>query len=246
MAQLTGQGPTWLNGYASLPDVDGRLHLVATYSKIKPPLSEYEVGLCEWNDADNRFERHTVLWKESESEPKAPPAPRGHAVQWHDDHGQAWLLFGDPFPALKMKATYESWQDAKFWRQLTPQESVTTKDGSDSIRPHRGAIAWNEFRQRWVTVFTQLGGDSSQIGELWYAEADSPTGPWKDAIHVVTHDNYSFYNPHIHPTFSKGDSPVLLFEATFTNTFSKTQTPTPRHNYNQVLYRLDLNELVTE
>lgn len=68
-------------------------------------------------------------------------------------------------------------------------------------------------------------------------------GPWGDAINVVTHNKYSFYNPRLHPEFTAPDSPILLFEGTFTHTFSKTKTPVPRADYNQVLYRLDLDEL---
>ncbi len=51
VAQMPGDGPTWLGGYVSLPDQDGRQRLVATYSKIRPPLTEYEQGLCVWNAA---------------------------------------------------------------------------------------------------------------------------------------------------------------------------------------------------
>ena len=93
-----------------------------------------------------------------------------------------------------------------------------------------------------MTVFTQFGGDSSVLGELWYAEADSPLGPWKDAVKVVTHNNYTFYNPRLHSGFTPENSPILLFEATYTATFADHAIPTPRHDYNQVLYRLDLDD----
>ncbi|MGB7343228.1 MAG: hypothetical protein WBD20_03390 [Pirellulaceae bacterium] len=242
VAQLPGDGPTWLSGYASLEDKDGLNHLVATYSKIKPPLEEYELGLCVWNAMSNRFDTHHVLWNQTQGSPK-PSVPRGHAVNWTDDKGKSWLLFGDPFPALKCPATFEGWQNPATWKTIKRQLSVRSKGGQDEVKPHRGAIAWNDYRKKWVTVFTQFGGKSSQLGEIWYAEADQPTGPWQDAIHVVTHDQYSFYNPQLHPEFTVAGSPILLFEATYTKTFSKTMAPTPRHDYNQILYRLDLDEL---
>jgi hypothetical protein len=250
VAEMPGSGPTWLGGYASLPDRSGRQRLVATYSKIKPPLTEYEQGLCEWDERENRFVKLRVLWSRTDESPKAPPSPHGHPVFWEDGSGTRWVLFGDPFPTLRCRATFESWSDPGSWEPLEPQPSVPVRtaeaDGEDEtqpIKPHRGAIAWNNYRQKWVTVFTQMYGDNSTLGELWYAEADAPTGPWKDAIKVVTHNQYTFYNPQFHPEFTDSDSPILLFEATYTHTFSKTPTPTPRHDYNQVLYRLDLNEL---
>ena len=244
VAQMPGSGPTWLSGYVSLPDADGKLHLCATYVKIQPPLSVYETGLCVWNEDENRFDRHFVIWERSSENPKPPPAPHGHPIRWTAQDGQEWILFGDPFPNLKCRATLESWANPDEWQTLKPQEFVKAVDSDEEIKPHRGAIAWNGFRNKWVTVFTQLNGDSSRLGELWYAEADAPTGPWSGAIKVVTHDKYTFYNPQLHLGFTPDDSPILLFEATYTHTFSKTQTATSRHDYNQILYRLDLDEFV--
>jgi hypothetical protein len=243
VAQMPGEGPTWLNGYISLPDQTGTSRLVATYSKIKAPMDVYEVGLCTWNDKNAVFEKTTVLWKQAVERSKPPAHPHGHAIVWKDDDQEPWVLFGDPFPSLKCLATYEAWKDPQSWSHLEVQDRVATRDGTDAIEPHRGAIAWNDYRKKWVTVFTQKFGESSRLGEIWYAEADSPFGPWKDAIHVVTHHQYSFYNPQLHPEFTPLGSPILLFEATYTKSFSATSEATPRHDYNQVLYRLDLDEI---
>lgn len=243
VAKMSGEGPTWLSGYVSLPDQSGTARLGAVYSKIEPPLAEYERGLCVWNEDDERFEKLKVLWKRSTDDSRPPPAPVGHATFDTDENGQRWVLFGDPFPHLKCAATFEAWSEPNRWQPLQPQTSVPARDGNEQVKPHRGAIAFNTFRGKWVTIFTQLGGDSSSLGELWYAEANQPAGPWTNAIKVVTHDRYTFYNPQLHPEFTPQDSPILLFEATYTHTFSKTQSPTPRHDYNQVLYRLDLDKL---
>jgi hypothetical protein len=107
---------------------------------------------------------------------------------------------------------------------------------------HSGSIAWNSFRQRWVTVFMQAGGKPSAFGELWYAEAGSPTGPWGNAVKILSHENYTFYNPRLHPELTPDDSPVLLFEGTYTQQFANRPVPTPRYDYNQILYRLDLDD----
>ncbi|MEI6569089.1 MAG: hypothetical protein WCR20_20585, partial [Verrucomicrobiota bacterium] len=80
----------------------------------------------------------------------------------------------------------------------------------------------------------------SAFGELWYAEANAPTGPWGAAVKVLSHENYTFYNPALHPEFSNPSDPVLFFEGTYTRGFSSNPTFTPRYDYNQVLYRLDL------
>ncbi len=56
----------------------------------------------------------------------------------------------------------------------------------------------------------------------------------------MTHDHYSFYNPAQHAFLDQQAGRVVYFEGTYTNTFSAAKTPTPRYNYNQILYRLDL------
>jgi hypothetical protein len=242
VAKMPGEGPTWLGGYASLTDRSGKQRLVATYSKIKPPLTEYETGLCVWNDQTKSFEHLKTLWERSEQESNSPKTPKGHPVIWKDESAREWMLFGDPFPTLKCAANYEAWSSPESWTHLDSPQTVPVRASGESVKPHRGAIAWNQYRGKWVTVFTQEGGDSSYLGEIWYAESNSPMGPWRDAIKIVTHEHYTFYNPQLHADWVPSGSPILFFEGTYTHTFSETQQPTPRHDYNQMLYRLDLDQ----
>lgn len=242
IGEMPGTGPTWISGYVSLPDEGGRSRLVGTYTKIKPPLSAYEIGLCEWDEMSNRFVQNQIIWKQSEQSPDLPLVPDGHPTFVTEGDGTQWVLFGDPFPRLRCLAKLESWADPAQWQELKPQQTVPSAGGKHAIQPHRGSIAWNAFRKCWVTVFTQMKGDSSILGEIWYAEAQSPEGPWQHAVKVVTHDNYTFYNPRLHPEPDADDSPILLFEATYTKEFSGNPTATPRYDYNQILYRIDLND----
>lgn len=234
-------GPTWISGYVSLPDGQGVERLVGCYSKIEPPMNAYRVGLCVWNDESEHFESVEVLWdkKDGGSEPKLQPV--GHPSFWTDEKGVRWLLFGDPFPSIRMPATFEGWRDRKQWESIDTPKSLTGGDGR-TVKPHRGSIAWNEYRGKWVTVFGEIGGDPSTLGELWYAEAASPFGPWGKAVKVLGHRKLTFYNPRLHPEFTPADSPILLFEGTYTHSFSGETRQTPRYDYNQILYRLDLDD----
>ena len=126
--------------------------------------------------------------------------------------------------------------------QLKPDEVWLKIEEADSGKPviaHAGSVTWNEHRRRWVSIFTQHFG-SSLLGEIWYAEADAPEGPWRKATKIVTHDKYSFYNPKQHPYFSADN--FLFFEGTYTHTFSGNTDQTPRYDYNQIMYRLDLDD----
>ena len=128
--------------------------------------------------------------------------------------------------------------------KLKPNEAYfrfrDTETG-DSVVAHRGSVYWNNFRDKWVMIFVQVGG-RSVLGEVWFAEADDLTGPWTDATRIVTHDKYSFYNPKQHPIFAEQDGRIIYFEGTYTATFSGNEHPTPRYDYNQIMYRLDLSD----
>jgi hypothetical protein len=168
--------------------------------------------------------------------------PKGHSVVVDGEDGKKWALFGDPLPALRCAATFESWQNPSTWETLEPQEDLASATDGAPVKPHGGSIAWNAFRRCWVTVFMQVFGKPSAFGEVWYAEADSPYGPWGPAVIVLSHRNYTFYGVRLHPEFTPADSPILLFEGTHTAAFADRPEPTPRYDYNQVMYRLDLDD----
>ena len=242
VAAIPGTGPTWLGGYVSLKDMTGQPRLVATYVKIKPPLEAYESGLCVWNETSFSFDPLRVLWSKSQLTPKPPVVPDGHPAFWTDASGREYVLFGNPLPRVRCRARFESWSDPSQWEMLEPQKEILAASDQKPVVPHTGSIAWNEYRQRWVTVFMQSFGKPSAFGELWYAESPSPTGPWGPAVKVLSHRNYTFYNPRLHPEFSEQDPRVLIFEGTYTQQFADHPQPTPRYDYNQILYRLDLDD----
>lgn len=246
LAPMPGKGPTWLTGYVSLKDKNGQSRLCASYIKIQNHLETYQSGLCVWNEDKEQFELLRQIWTKSQTSPKEPPIPTGHPAFWKDPNGTEFVLFGNPLPTLRCPATFEAWQDSSKWELLKPQERLPASTGSATngavVKPHSGSMAWNGFRRRWVTVFMESFGKPSVFGELWYAEADAPQGPWGPAVKVLTHDNYTFYNPRLHPEFTPEGSPILIFEGTFTQEFADRPAPTARYNYNQILYRLDLDD----
>ncbi len=114
-------------------------------------------------------------------------------------------------------------------------------DSGKRVEAHGGSVAWNVYRRRWIMICVQAHG-SSYLGEVWYAEAEAPEGPWQTAKKIVTHDRYTFYNPSQHPFFDQQGGRMIFFEGTYTNQFTGTPEtpPTPRYEYNQLMYRLDL------
>ena len=149
------------------------------------------------------------------------------------------------FSWRKDEPPIESEQEAKWLKTgaIKPEECrVSPEDVATKQRVtlHEGSVCWNEFRKRWVLIAVQQFGKQSFLGEVWYAESESPTGPWKRAVKIVTHDKYSFYNPAQHPFFDEDGGRTIYFEGTYSHTFSGRESRTPLYDYNQILYRLDL------
>lgn len=241
VAQVPGEGPTWVWGAVTLPDAKGAPHLVAAAVKVKGQLHAYRWDLVEWDPHEENFRPLDTVWTEDATRPKAPPVPDGHAVPWADSAGRRWILFCNPFPTLRTPATYEGWKDPAQWVPVRPSAAAIAATG-EAVLVHGGHIAWHPWSRKWLAIFTQKSGKPSFLGEVWLAEATEPFGPWVNARKVLSHDDYTFYNPVLHPEFFRDDSPVIHFEGTYTTTFSGNKQPTPRWEYNQVLYQLDLSK----
>lgn len=123
---------------------------------------------------------------------------------------------------------------------------VDTEHSADRITLHRGSVRWNTYRKKWILISGQIHGKASMLGEVWYAEADHPTGPFRQAIQIVTHDRQTFYNVCHHDFLDRDGGRVVYFEGTYTNDFSGNSDKTPRYNYNQILYELDLSVLSSQ
>lgn len=115
------------------------------------------------------------------------------------------------------------------------------RDEKDAtIVPHGGSVHWNAYRKRWIMIFTRIGGKDSELGEIYYSEAAAPTGPYRRATKILTHDKYTFYNPVHHAFLDRDGGRTIYLEGTYTAEFSGNEDKTPLYNYNQILYRLDL------
>lgn len=127
--------------------------------------------------------------------------------------------------------------------KMKPEQAWLDLRDVETNRPviaHGGSVRWNAYRNRYIMILGQVYGSTSYLGELWYAEAEAPEGPWRRARKIVTHTQYTFYNPAQHEFFDRENGRFIYFEGTYTDTFSEAAFPTPRYNYNQIMYRLDL------
>lgn len=259
------EGPVWLSGLVALDDEE----LWATFVNVRADFTPLHDGMVRWSDARQQFELAVEYDDATVIRPGGPAfrfdGPDGSWVMYRN-----LARAPADRESLADPSTYQSytplvpngaggftvataadgtpdWQ----WRSGAPAPqlgddliptpwSAVDPDSGEEVAIHQGTIAWNPWRGRWLHVFTQSFGSSSLIGEIWYAEGDTPVGPWSWARKIITHDGYSFYNPYFHPWFASEGGRRVLFEGTYT-AWLGDQPPTPRHDYNQLLYALDLD-----
>ena len=234
MAPMDGKGPTWLTGLCTLKDKNGGEHLVATYAKVRKSMEAYERGLCEFNPSKEIFEKRLTL------ESPKDLHPGGHPLR-HRVGKREWIYCGPSLPNMRFPANYESWLDPGTYEHVKVDEKFTGPNDKTVKRQH-GHIAWNPWRKCYVNIFSETWGKPSFLGEIWYAEAPAPEGPWRRAVKILTHDRYSFYNPKQHPYWAGEGGRIIYLEGTYTASFSGNPHHTPRYDYNQLLYRLDLGD----
>lgn len=140
--------------------------------------------------------------------------------------------------------------------QLLESTSMTREDGlfhltdvrtGQSILGMGGTVNWNEYRDKWIMVFTEALGRSKH-GEVWYAEADSPLGPWVYARRIATHRQstrfareFTYAFPKLHSYFQKQKGETVFFSGTF-GKFLTESAPVPRYEMNEMMYGLDVTQ----
>lgn len=110
------------------------------------------------------------------------------------------------------------------------------------ILAHRGSIHYNYYRKKYIMILVETYGNPGMLGEVWYTESDTPEGPFYYGQKIATHDRINLYNPVHHSFFDQQGGRIIFFEGTFTSTFDIGH-PVPYYNYNQLMYRLDLNDI---
>ena len=242
MLPLKGPGLVWIQGMVTVRDSQGIERLMATYTRqdgLKPPL---ECGVALFNDATKTFEP----WVQR---PCVNRHISSHPFLHSDGGREYWYLC----PLQRIPNHWEAIRDPQRWETFDSESGVwQAGEKKVDIRDQKrfplvdaatgkpsgasaSCVAWNEYRKRWLLL-------AEKVGDVYYSEADRPEGPWPKAVLVAHHDHYNFYNVATHDFFNQEEGRVIYFEGTYTTSFSDAKVPTPRYNYNQVMYRLRLDD----
>ncbi len=169
-----------------------------------------------WNDINNpaEWEAFTPLQANSRYNAANPPLeldPQGKPVY-------GWKKNVNP---LTTEMLEELVRNGHLQRADSPFRLRDSASGA-AVQLHRASVSWNDYRNSWVMIGNQSFGESF-LGEVWFAEAPTPEGPWENAVKIATHhnggENYTLYNPMQHPYF-EGEG-----GASFTS-----KEPTPKHS----------------
>jgi hypothetical protein len=268
MVPLEGPGPVWLFGLIALPDDKGKPALVAHFTRQKSLDEVVEHGLVRFDDAAGLFTKIAAFdLKDAWRHPRGNAFRHGDTFYFaaplaYTRVKAAWADLRDPTKyeafAFDPASGKYAWQrdagpttqadERRLLRAGTMKPEAARYSFLDAkkrpVSIHGASIAYNAYRKRWTLVGVQQDPKAtpSHLGEVWYAEADALTGPWHRAVKIATHPRYSFYNPRHHPFLDEDRGRVITFEGTYTRTFSGNPTPTPRYEYNQLMYRLDLSD----
>lgn len=212
MLPLGRPGLVWIEGLFSARHPGGRERLLATYTRQQGLTPPGERGLAAFNDAKGVFEPILQLPWREGHESSHPFRHQGYLYLY------PWLRVPDSWDAIIDPARYER-------RQARLPEGL-----------HHGSVQWNAFRKKFILLAQKAPG------EVYFAEATQPEGPYSTPVLVVAHSDYNFYNIAHHPFFDQDGGRVIFFEGTYTAAFSGAKQKTPRYDYNQIMYRLRLDD----
>ncbi len=244
----------WLSCLMTVPDSSGRERMLGWVSNVDGASMEtLNRRIMEFDRVREEFVA-VADWPAS-----AAVQPGGHGVRVRlpedldslgggvlrpdeaDGGFEDYYVFTSYDEQVRVRATYEAAKDPGQYTTVSLKMRPFDVETGRTIKLHGCSIGWNDFRGCWTMIASEIGG-SSMLGELYYLEAPTPMGPWEGAVKVVTHDNYTIYNPLQHPELAEEGSPYLYFEGTYTKMFSGNEVGTPWYDYNQIMYRLDLRD----
>ena len=204
-------------------------HLVASYIKVRGlPWNAYRCGpggveRCQRVPSS----RCGLLWEgSSESAPRAPLGmPDGHdrlnlRDRWRSG-GNRWVMFCNPFPpACAARQPSRRGQNTNTWERTRNDRRTLRAAGDKRKRFPRTRLHGLEPPWRKPMGDGLCGGGPESrhyLGEVWYAEADAPTGavgsggenPEPRQLHLLQ----SGPCPGIHD--GERTRPLLIFEGTY-------------------------------
>lgn len=257
LAVPKGQHAT-IDGLTSVKDAIGAEHLLVHYAFLTADGTCAEHGIAEFNDR-HAFDRKVVLGDEYTWQ-----HPKGHAVEVSDGEGTyiyfsepcCHVRVAARYEAALSPTSYEAlaWsEDARkmVWQQergpvtqreetrLLDRKEMKSKDArchlvqaasGELVELAEGSVQPNPFRNGWIMI----GASTATPGEVWYAEAETITGPWTSVVPLT---GLGLGGIAQLPALQQDSGRYIYFEGTL-----EGADTVPRYQDNQLMYRLDLKD----
>src|SRR5262249_10141616 len=121
MAPLEGEGVVWLFGLVIIPDQTGHERMLAWYERRRGLEAVLENGFMAYNDQKNVFEKLKNV-------PLEPPIiPQGYPFR--EKSGSNYFYFTAPYPAVRVKADWNSYLDLSAYEGYTCLKPGTRYSG---------------------------------------------------------------------------------------------------------------------
>ncbi len=250
MLSLPRPGIVWIEGLFTAKDQTGRERLVATYTRqpgLEPPT---ERGVAVFDDARGVIYWYLFPHQRVRDDWKALTDPKSWESYTCLQPGDTFDEKGPRFERRSDGTLAWGWKpdtdriEADEERRLIARGLMKKEEAFFELRDAESgkqieawpsSVAWNSYRKKWILL-------AEKTGSVYYSEADQPIGPWNRAVKIVGHNDYNFYNVVQHPFFDQEGGRIIYFEGTYTASFSGAKELTPRYDYNQILYRLRLDD----
>ncbi|HZR20585.1 MAG TPA: hypothetical protein VFE51_25105 [Verrucomicrobiae bacterium] len=138
MAPIKGEGVVWLSGLVVLPE-GGHESMLAWFQRRRGLGAVLENGFVIYNDAKDVFET-------LKDEPIDPPLfPTGYPTTAPGEDSQPYLYFTVPYPALRVKASKQSYLDLSAYEGFTclrPGARYSGQDKTELDRDGAGKLVW--------------------------------------------------------------------------------------------------------
>jgi hypothetical protein len=138
MAPCEGEGVVWLGGLVVLPDRQGQQRMLAWFQRRRGLGAVLENGFMVYNDGKAQFEKLKDL-------PVDPPlVPQGYPLEVKTG-STSYIYFTAPYPALRVKADWESYLDLNAYESFTCLRAGTTYAGTNQTqleRDNSGRLVW--------------------------------------------------------------------------------------------------------
>jgi len=139
MAPMEGEGVVWLSGLVVLSDETGGERMLGWYSRRRGLGAVLDNGFVAYNDQKDQFEKLKSL-------PIDPPLfPTGYPFRSKGRKDPGCIYFTAPYPALRVKADWQSYLDLSQYEAYTclkPGTHPVAKAAVDLDRDAGGKLLW--------------------------------------------------------------------------------------------------------